>query len=166
MNLQDSTAINQENVSRREDSVFKEDFYQGQDNLEKLLHGRDDVLARPERTDENMRGKSEGRIKPIACPASLEGAILPRYSEQDLFKNLQYPQLAREQGIEGTVYLKLCIDQNGKVVDIEILRSTNALFYRAAIDAVWDTSFEPATLNNTPIAMSLVVQVRFKISDN
>lgn len=39
-----------------------------------------------------------------------------------LAKNIDYPQLARESGIQGTVYLTFVVEKDGSVTDVRILR--------------------------------------------
>jgi protein TonB len=36
--------------------------------------------------------------------------------------NMQYPQMAKESGIQGTVYVTFVVDENGKVIDTKVLR--------------------------------------------
>lgn len=39
-----------------------------------------------------------------------------------LGRNIHYPQMAKDAGIQGTVYVKFEVDQNGNVKDAQILR--------------------------------------------
>lgn len=39
-----------------------------------------------------------------------------------LLENIEYPQIARETGIEGTVYLTFVIERNGSITDVRIRR--------------------------------------------
>jgi protein TonB len=39
-----------------------------------------------------------------------------------LSKNLTYPQMAKETGIQGTVFLTFVVNENGKVSDVRLLR--------------------------------------------
>jgi len=39
-----------------------------------------------------------------------------------LQENIKYPQMARESGIQGTVYVTFVVETNGEVTDIRILR--------------------------------------------
>ena len=36
--------------------------------------------------------------------------------------NIKYPQMAKESGITGTVYITFVVDENGKVIDAKVLR--------------------------------------------
>ncbi|MCK7535289.1 MAG: energy transducer TonB [Marinilabiliales bacterium] len=39
-----------------------------------------------------------------------------------LQENIKYPQMARESGIQGTVYVTFVVERNGSVTDVKILR--------------------------------------------
>lgn len=51
---------------------------------------------------------------------------------QDFYRwvlmNVQYPAVAREQGLSGSVVASLTIDTDGKVTDVKIVKSDNELF--------------------------------------
>ncbi|MGE3801694.1 MAG: energy transducer TonB [Candidatus Kapaibacterium sp.] len=92
-------------------------------------------------------------------------ATNPTYSEGELLSHLKYPTLAEEQGLEGTVYVKVGIDKLGKVRKVQITRSANSLFNEAATEAVRKTTFSPAIQNGYPVEMSITIPVRFKLQD-
>ncbi|CAN5430946.1 hypothetical protein BH09BAC5_BH09BAC5_07320 [soil metagenome] len=48
-------------------------------------------------------------------------------------KNIHYPQMAKEQGIEGVVYLTFVVDTKGNVKDIEILKGANPMLDREVL---------------------------------
>ncbi|MBI9033266.1 MAG: energy transducer TonB [Bacteroidales bacterium] len=39
-----------------------------------------------------------------------------------LMKNIKYPTMAKESGIQGTVYVSFVVEKNGKITDVRILR--------------------------------------------
>lgn len=57
-----------------------------------------------------------------------------------------------ELGQEGWVKVSVMVDPKGKPFEVGVVESTgNPVFERAALDSMQHTSFEPATLNGTPI---------------
>lgn len=42
--------------------------------------------------------------------------------ERFVQKNIQYPRIAKEQGIEGRVIVAVVINENGDITDIEVIR--------------------------------------------
>lgn len=75
----------------------------------------------------------------------------------------QYPDLAREARIQGVVILKTLIDDEGNVADIEVLKSLPMGLSEAAVDAVRQWKFKPATVDGTPVPANHNVTVNFKL---
>jgi periplasmic protein TonB len=74
----------------------------------------------------------------------------------------RYPALAQLAHIEGVVVLDAVIDQTGRVTDVHVTRSIQALD-QAAIDAVRQWRFTPTLLNREPVSILLTVTVRFTL---
>jgi TonB family protein len=77
-----------------------------------------------------------------------------------LLTDPSYPELARVARLEGTVTLQARIAKDGHVYDVEVLHSSrpNMGFERAAIDAISQWRYEPAT------AMGKAVDVYFTLN--
>lgn len=73
-----------------------------------------------------------------------------------------YPVLAQQLRIDGVVILEATIDTQGAVQTARVLRSVPMLD-QAAVDAVRQWRFEPAMLNDQPIAVVMTVTVRFSL---
>lgn len=67
----------------------------------------------------------------------------------------EYPELARQAGVEGKVIVLALVDKNGKVRDAKILKASgaNVGFEDLAINAIKQWEFKPAIQNNKPIAV-------------
>ena len=39
-----------------------------------------------------------------------------------LYAHIRYPEMARQNGIEGTVYLKFVVERDGSIADVQVLR--------------------------------------------
>ena len=74
-----------------------------------------------------------------------------------------YPEAARLQKLEGTVWIKLWIDEGGKPDKISISRSDATIFDQAAIDAAMQWKFKPATIKGKPVGVWLAMPIRFKL---
>lgn len=77
-----------------------------------------------------------------------------------------YPPLARRLGKEGRVVLKLLIDHNGRLKDIEVLEADGFGFLESAIAAVRQSTFRPARKNGEAVAAKAVLPVRFRLDIN
>jgi len=74
-----------------------------------------------------------------------------------------YPVLARDARIGGTVRLSAVIGANGKVQDLRLL-SGQPLLVQAAMDAVRQWVYQPTYLNGSPVEVATEVDVRFRLA--
>ena len=76
-----------------------------------------------------------------------------------------YPPLAKEAGIEGTVWIKALVDKSGKVRDAIIYKASgsSAGFEDVAREGAFNIKFKPAISNNQPVAVWVVYPVRFTL---
>ncbi len=76
----------------------------------------------------------------------------------------QYPSLAQQAGIEGTVLLRVVIDTDGSVMSADVIRSdVTTAMERAAIAAALKFKFKPAKQRTVPVRASMAVPIRFKV---
>jgi len=73
-----------------------------------------------------------------------------------------YPALAKQAKVQGDVILDAVIDTSGNVVEIQVV-SGHPLLIPAAIAAVRKWKYEPTYLNEQPVAVQLLVTVRFRL---
>ena len=73
-----------------------------------------------------------------------------------------YPQMARTQRVSGDVTIDALIDVNGRVSATRVI-SGPALLHEAAMGAVRQWKYQPATLNGVPTATHLTVTVQFRL---
>lgn len=87
------------------------------------------------------------------------------YSMSELRRLVKYPQVARENGIEGQVIVSAQIDTDGEVLKVVVRNSKQKIFEDAARDAVSKLTFTPATRNGKPIKKWVTVMIRFELED-
>jgi len=79
----------------------------------------------------------------------------------------KYPELARKAGIEGVVYLKFAIDEEGNVIHskIKVLKNTtgNSGCDEAAIEAVKKWKFTPAYQRDKPVKVWISMPFKFSL---
>jgi periplasmic protein TonB len=78
-----------------------------------------------------------------------------------LAKNLQYPEVARRAGVQGMVYVRAYVDEEGIVQKMDIARGIGAGLDDAAMDAVSKVRFTPGKQRGVPKKVIVVVQVQF-----
>jgi TonB family protein len=84
----------------------------------------------------------------------------PRYRHKEM---PVYPALARRLGKEGKVLLRLTIDENGSLVNVEVIEDSGYGFADAAIAAVKKSAFIPPTLNGKPVRSRALLPVTFTL---
>jgi len=75
----------------------------------------------------------------------------------------QYPQEAKDQHIQGSVVMKVIIDKEGNVANVELI-SGHPLLAPPAIDAVKQWKYKPFLLNQVPLEVNTQVQVNFTLA--
>jgi protein TonB len=73
-----------------------------------------------------------------------------------------YPALAKTQHIEGAVRVDALVDENGRVSSMKVV-SGPTLLQQAAMDAVRQWKYQPATLDGKAVPMHLTVTLQFKL---
>jgi TonB family protein len=101
-------------------------------------------------------GQPDPRIEAHASPP------VEQLPEAVLRVSPTYPDLAREAGVDGTVILKALVCACGDVMDIGVEKSIPMLD-QAAIDAVRQWYFIPATNDGEPVATWVTVPVKFSL---
>ncbi|KAA5537207.1 energy transducer TonB [Taibaiella lutea] len=99
--------------------------------------------------------------------ANIRDAEFPGGKEQlkkYLTDNLRYPEQAKEDGIEGRVFLSFIITEKGKIEDIRIVRDLVAGCGAEALRVIKQMPlWHPALLKGKPIRTLQVLPVVFKI---
>jgi periplasmic protein TonB len=76
----------------------------------------------------------------------------------------RYPESARRAGAQGITLLKLRVLENGKVGEVQIERSAgHGDLDNAAVDAVKRWLFEPARMGKIPVAVWVLLPVKFEL---
>jgi len=74
----------------------------------------------------------------------------------------QYPMLAMQARVQGTVVLQAVIGKDGTVHDLHVI-SGHPLLAPAAIEAVKQWRYRPYLLNNEPVEVDTQVNVNFTL---
>jgi periplasmic protein TonB len=100
---------------------------------------------------------------PKATPSRIRqgGAV----TQASLVNRVQpnYPPLARQTRISGTVRLHAIISKDGSVQQLEVM-SGHPLLVQAALDAVRQWRYRPTTLNGEPFEVDTTIDVIFSLN--
>ena len=79
-------------------------------------------------------------------------------------RNIIYPEIAQEAGIEGTVVIQAFVDKKGKVTDTVVLKGIpNTGLDEAAMTAIAKTRFKPAKQRDRPVGVWISIPVNFRL---
>ena len=78
----------------------------------------------------------------------------------------RYPSVARQLGKEGTVVLRVTIDEKGRAIHVEVLTRAGSGFEEEAILAVRESTFIPARLNGHAVKSRAVLPIRFALTNS
>lgn len=76
-----------------------------------------------------------------------------------------YPAEARLRGLEGEVLVAFTVDEEGRVLNPHVMRSTDSIFDEAARRAVAKWRFEPGRRQGRIVRFSMAVPMRFSINE-
>jgi TonB family protein len=83
-----------------------------------------------------------------------------------LSQNVEYPTLAKEEGVEGSVYVSFIIDEEGKVTQPSIIRDIGGGCGQAAIDVVDKMpTWEPAKHEGKKVKVKLNLPIHFYLKN-
>jgi protein TonB len=111
-------------------------------------------------------GSGPSVIVPPPPPApSTHPPRVSRMMEGNLIYRVQpqYPTLARQARVQGTVLLRALIGRDGKIENLQVLNG-HPLLVQAAVDAVRQWRYRPYYLNSEPIEVETQVTVNFTLS--
>jgi periplasmic protein TonB len=82
-------------------------------------------------------------------------------------RNVVYPDIAREAGIEGTVIVQALIWKDGSVREVKILKGIPKTgLNEAAMEAIQKTTFKPAYQRDKAVPVRISIPVKFRLSDS
>lgn len=144
----ETTEINQDDLNQTVSNVIiEEEVVVEEDNSDKVI---EEVVETPIFTvvEEmpSFPGGDESRIK-------------------FLTENIKYPQMAKESGIQGTVYVTFVVDEKGKVADVKVLRGIGGGCDEEAVRVVklmppWNAGKQ----SGKPVRVQFNMPIRFTLN--
>ena len=78
----------------------------------------------------------------------------------------KYPKKARDEGIEGIVYVHVFVNEKGRVKEASITKGIpNSGLDEAAMEALFKTKFRPAKSRGKPVGVYLSIPVSFRLKN-
>lgn len=82
-----------------------------------------------------------------------------------LTDNLRYPQMAREAGIQGTVFVTFVVERDGSVTDVRVLRGIGGGCDEEAVRVVRNMPrWQPGRQRGQPVRVQFNMPIRFVLN--
>ena len=82
---------------------------------------------------------------------------------QRLYSLLEYPDIARQAGLEGQVIVRVVVGTDGVPSMPEVVRSAGEVLDMAAVAAVMQLRFKPGRQRGRPVRVRMALPIRFKL---
>ncbi len=80
-------------------------------------------------------------------------------------KNVKYPQLAQENGIQGKVFIKFVIEKDGSITDVQVSRGVDASLDREAVRVIKAMpKWKPGKQRGKAVRVSYTLPINFQLS--
>jgi len=76
---------------------------------------------------------------------------------------IKYPEEAKQNGIEGKVFIQAFIDENGNVAKAKVIKGVGSGLDEAALEAVKQTKFIPGKQEGKPVKVQIAIPILFKL---
>lgn len=97
--------------------------------------------------------------------------VMPKYPGGDtamlmfVAENVEYPAIAKENGITGVVYVGFVVDVDGSVKNVHIKRGADPFLDRESARIIASISgYEPGYNGGKPVPVEIVVPIRFQLA--
>lgn len=81
-----------------------------------------------------------------------------------IVKNLKYPELAKEKGIEGRVFVQFVIEKDGSISNVKILRGIGGGCEEAAVEMIKNMpKWKPGKQRGKPVRYQYVLPIKFEL---
>ncbi len=80
-------------------------------------------------------------------------------------QNVKYPEIAKENGIQGKVFVQFVVNQNGEVEDAKVVRGVDPSLDKEAIRVINNLpKWTPGSQRGKPVKVSFTVPINFQLN--
>lgn len=84
---------------------------------------------------------------------------------QWIANNIKYPEIAKENNIQGKVYVQFVIGKDGKVSDVQVVRGVDPSLDKEAVRVIQSMpAWKPGKQRNKPVKVSFQLPINFKLN--
>jgi len=115
-------------------------------------------------TSESELSKDEAIYSNVENMPLFNGKIAEEGFREYIAKNVTYPAIAQENGINGSVWIQFIIDEDGTLSQAKILRGVDPLLDAEALRAARSSpKWTPGKHSGKPVKVSYTIPLRFRI---
>ena len=82
-----------------------------------------------------------------------------------LRKNIKYPRLSQENGVQGRVLVQFVVNKDGSIVDPEVVKSVDPLLDKEALRVISTMpKWKPGSQRGKPVRVRYTVPVNFRLN--
>jgi len=134
--------------------------------VEETIATTEEIAAMGTQTTSNTVGANDSLVVDGGGDGGLPGpedyVAYEKEPEMVSMQDPQYPDIAKEAGVEGTVLVRVLVGEDGFVKDQIIIQSVPMLD-DAAASAAQTAVFKPALQKDKPVAVWMVIPIEFKL---
>lgn len=115
----------------------------------------------------------------ISTPAVVEPAkpvdvaeVMPEFNGgvsammKFLQKHLKYPASARHMAIEGSVFVRFVVNEEGEVINVEVIKGVYNVLDKEAMRVIaMMPKWKPGRQHNNPVSVRMVLPVKFRLEE-
>jgi periplasmic protein TonB len=80
-------------------------------------------------------------------------------------QNIQYPEIAKENGIQGRVFVQFVVNQKGEVEQVKVVRGVDPSLDKEAIRVINSLpKWKPGSQRGKPVKVSFTVPINFQLN--
>lgn len=84
---------------------------------------------------------------------------------QWIAKNVKYPEIAKENSVQGKVFVQFVIGKEGKVTDVQVVRGVDPSLDKEAVRIIQSMpAWKPGKQRGKPVKVSFQLPINFKLS--
>lgn len=108
---------------------------------------------------DDVRSNEDKYLEEVETPPEIIGGI------SELSKHVQYPKDAAKEGVEGTVILKVWVNEKGGIdnLDVENADKVDKRLQKSALEAVGLVEFKPGMHQGEAVKCIVMVPVKYRL---
>ncbi len=80
-------------------------------------------------------------------------------------QNIQYPEIAKENGIQGKVYIQFVVNKKGKVEQVKVVRGVDQSLNKEAVRVISNLpAWSPGSQRGKAVKVSFTVPINFQLN--